>query len=176
MAPSPLAPQWEPVQYFNNKIICDLVEEKFKGIISILVSRLCLQGLVRGLGGMLSLFWLCSPRLSAEGWSLSRARTGPCAGRGGGMGGVGRPPGSVSPTRAPECLCCPVPPPRTPHPLPHPLGRGVSAPRGGHRLDLPGEAGGHSQTPSTLPDVSKAAGLSWGGGGGLWKPRIPLES
>ncbi|CAG14833.1 unnamed protein product [Tetraodon nigroviridis] len=28
--------QWEPVQYFNNKIICDLVEEKFKGIISIL--------------------------------------------------------------------------------------------------------------------------------------------
>lgn len=29
--------QWEPVQYFNNKIICDLVEEKFKGIISILV-------------------------------------------------------------------------------------------------------------------------------------------
>uniref|UniRef100_A0A2K6AAG0 Unconventional myosin-Ic n=1 Tax=Mandrillus leucophaeus TaxID=9568 RepID=A0A2K6AAG0_MANLE len=37
---------WEPVQYFNNKIICDLVEEKFKGIISILVSPLCLQGLV----------------------------------------------------------------------------------------------------------------------------------
>lgn len=33
--------QWEPVQYFNNKIICDLVEEKFKGIISILVRRLC---------------------------------------------------------------------------------------------------------------------------------------
>lgn len=33
-------PQWEPVQYFNNKIICDLVEEKFKGIISILVSSL----------------------------------------------------------------------------------------------------------------------------------------
>ncbi|GAA6071871.1 myosin Ic, paralog b isoform X1, partial [Tachysurus ichikawai] len=28
---------WEPVQFFNNKIICDLVEEKFKGIISILV-------------------------------------------------------------------------------------------------------------------------------------------
>ncbi|XP_064424991.1 myosin Ic, paralog b isoform X2 [Latimeria chalumnae] len=27
---------WESVQYFNNKIICDLVEEKFKGIISIL--------------------------------------------------------------------------------------------------------------------------------------------
>ncbi|XP_058853991.1 unconventional myosin-Ic isoform X3 [Acipenser ruthenus] len=27
---------WEPVQFFNNKIICDLVEEKFKGIISIL--------------------------------------------------------------------------------------------------------------------------------------------
>ncbi|KAM4648356.1 unconventional myosin-Ic isoform 3-T4 [Amazona ochrocephala] len=31
-----LAYEWEPVQYFNNKIICDLVEEKFKGIISIL--------------------------------------------------------------------------------------------------------------------------------------------
>lgn len=31
--------QWEPVKYFNNKIICDLVEEKFKGIISILVRR-----------------------------------------------------------------------------------------------------------------------------------------
>ncbi|KAK3561154.1 hypothetical protein QTP86_028387, partial [Hemibagrus guttatus] len=30
---------WEPVQYFNNKIICDLVEEKFKGIISILYKR-----------------------------------------------------------------------------------------------------------------------------------------
>lgn len=37
--------QWEPVQYFNNKIICDLVEEKFKGIISILVRRWrCHQG------------------------------------------------------------------------------------------------------------------------------------
>uniref|UniRef100_A0A8C9U546 Unconventional myosin-Ic n=1 Tax=Scleropages formosus TaxID=113540 RepID=A0A8C9U546_SCLFO len=27
---------WEPVPFFNNKIICDLVEEKFRGIISIL--------------------------------------------------------------------------------------------------------------------------------------------
>uniref|UniRef100_A0AAR2JA79 Myosin motor domain-containing protein n=1 Tax=Pygocentrus nattereri TaxID=42514 RepID=A0AAR2JA79_PYGNA len=27
---------WETVEYFNNKIICDLVEEKFKGIIAIL--------------------------------------------------------------------------------------------------------------------------------------------
>ncbi|XP_072909096.1 LOW QUALITY PROTEIN: unconventional myosin-Ic-like [Hemitrygon akajei] len=27
---------WEPVPYFNNKIICDLVEEKHKGIISIM--------------------------------------------------------------------------------------------------------------------------------------------
>lgn len=44
---SPCAPQWEPVQYFNNKIICDLVEEKFKGIISILVSHLLLWGLGR---------------------------------------------------------------------------------------------------------------------------------
>ena len=30
--------QWEPVPYFNNKIICDLVEEKYRGIISILVN------------------------------------------------------------------------------------------------------------------------------------------
>uniref|UniRef100_A0A8C2CG00 Myosin IHb n=1 Tax=Cyprinus carpio TaxID=7962 RepID=A0A8C2CG00_CYPCA len=30
--------EWEPVPYFNNKIICDLVEEKHRGIISILVS------------------------------------------------------------------------------------------------------------------------------------------
>lgn len=29
--------QWEPIPYFNNKIICDLVEQKHKGIISILV-------------------------------------------------------------------------------------------------------------------------------------------
>lgn len=51
MMPSfPFAPQWEPVQYFNNKIICDLVEEKFKGIISILVSPLCLRGFVLGAG------------------------------------------------------------------------------------------------------------------------------
>uniref|UniRef100_A0A452GVK2 Uncharacterized protein n=1 Tax=Gopherus agassizii TaxID=38772 RepID=A0A452GVK2_9SAUR len=28
--------EWEPIPYFNNKIICDLVEEKHKGIISIL--------------------------------------------------------------------------------------------------------------------------------------------
>uniref|UniRef100_A0A4W5QFQ0 Myosin IH n=1 Tax=Hucho hucho TaxID=62062 RepID=A0A4W5QFQ0_9TELE len=28
--------EWESVPYFNNKIICDLVEEKFKGIISVL--------------------------------------------------------------------------------------------------------------------------------------------
>lgn len=31
--------QWEPIPYFNNKIICDLVEEKHKGIISILVRK-----------------------------------------------------------------------------------------------------------------------------------------
>ncbi|XP_038826853.1 unconventional myosin-Ic-like isoform X3 [Salvelinus namaycush] len=31
-----LANKWESVPYFNNKIICDLVEEKFKGIISVL--------------------------------------------------------------------------------------------------------------------------------------------
>ncbi|KAJ0067517.1 hypothetical protein NL108_007998, partial [Boleophthalmus pectinirostris] len=28
--------EWEPVQFFNNKIICDLVEEKHRGIIAIL--------------------------------------------------------------------------------------------------------------------------------------------
>ncbi|XP_042300288.1 unconventional myosin-Ih-like, partial [Sceloporus undulatus] len=28
--------QWEPIPYFNNKIICDLVEEQHKGIISLL--------------------------------------------------------------------------------------------------------------------------------------------
>ncbi|XP_040299558.1 unconventional myosin-Ih isoform X2 [Herpailurus yagouaroundi] len=28
--------EWEPIQYFNNKIICDLVDERHKGIISIL--------------------------------------------------------------------------------------------------------------------------------------------
>ncbi|XP_044786313.2 unconventional myosin-Ih [Bubalus bubalis] len=28
--------EWEPIQYFNNKIICDLVEERHNGIISIL--------------------------------------------------------------------------------------------------------------------------------------------
>uniref|UniRef100_A0A8D0FCL3 Myosin IH n=1 Tax=Strix occidentalis caurina TaxID=311401 RepID=A0A8D0FCL3_STROC len=28
--------KWEPIPYFNNKIICDLVEQKHKGIISIL--------------------------------------------------------------------------------------------------------------------------------------------
>ncbi|KAJ6656735.1 hypothetical protein lerEdw1_003623 [Lerista edwardsae] len=28
--------EWEPIPYFNNKIICDLVEEKHKGIIAIL--------------------------------------------------------------------------------------------------------------------------------------------
>lgn len=31
--------QWEPVPYFNNKIICDLVEEKHRGIIALLVSQ-----------------------------------------------------------------------------------------------------------------------------------------
>uniref|UniRef100_A0A3Q0SGY0 Myosin IH n=1 Tax=Amphilophus citrinellus TaxID=61819 RepID=A0A3Q0SGY0_AMPCI len=28
--------EWEPVQFFNNKIICDLIEEKHRGIISVL--------------------------------------------------------------------------------------------------------------------------------------------
>lgn len=31
--------QWETVKYFDNKIICDLIEEKHKGIISILVCK-----------------------------------------------------------------------------------------------------------------------------------------
>lgn len=29
-------PQWEPVKYFNNQIICDLIEEKHRGIIAYL--------------------------------------------------------------------------------------------------------------------------------------------
>lgn len=32
--------QWETVKYFDNKIICDLIEEKHKGIISILVGEM----------------------------------------------------------------------------------------------------------------------------------------
>ena len=32
--------QWEPVEYFDNKIICDLVESKPNGIIAIMVSSL----------------------------------------------------------------------------------------------------------------------------------------
>lgn len=35
--------QWETVQYFDNKIICDLIEEKHKGIISILVCKTALS-------------------------------------------------------------------------------------------------------------------------------------
>ena len=31
--------QWEPVEYFNNKIICDLVEAKPVGIIAIMVKN-----------------------------------------------------------------------------------------------------------------------------------------
>lgn len=34
--------EWEPVEYFNNKVICDLVEEKHKGIIS-LMDEECLR-------------------------------------------------------------------------------------------------------------------------------------
>lgn len=30
--------QWEQVEYFDNKIICDLVEEKHQGIIAVLVN------------------------------------------------------------------------------------------------------------------------------------------
>jgi len=30
--------QWEPVEYFDNKVICDLVESKPNGIIAIMVS------------------------------------------------------------------------------------------------------------------------------------------
>ena len=35
--------QWEPVEYFNNNIICDLVDEKHQGIISVLVSELLIE-------------------------------------------------------------------------------------------------------------------------------------
>ncbi|GLH09491.1 Unconventional myosin IC [Gryllus bimaculatus] len=34
--------EWEPVEYFNNKVICDLIEEKHKGIIS-LMDEECLR-------------------------------------------------------------------------------------------------------------------------------------
>lgn len=36
--------QWEPVEYFNNKIICDLIEEKHLGIIAILDEECLLPG------------------------------------------------------------------------------------------------------------------------------------
>ncbi|XP_058473357.1 unconventional myosin-Ih isoform X2 [Solea solea] len=36
--------EWEPVPYFNNKIICDLVEEKYRGIISLLDEECLLPG------------------------------------------------------------------------------------------------------------------------------------
>lgn len=73
-------PQWEPVQYFNNKIICDLVEEKFKGIISILVSPLFLQSLMWGAGWEDVIPSPFFPGLSKEGQSLglSSDRAGLC--------------------------------------------------------------------------------------------------
>ncbi|XP_075901124.1 unconventional myosin-Ih isoform X1 [Nelusetta ayraudi] len=36
--------EWEPVPYFNNKIICDLVEEKHRGIIALLDEECLLPG------------------------------------------------------------------------------------------------------------------------------------
>ncbi|XP_078680580.1 unconventional myosin-Ic-like isoform X1 [Branchiostoma floridae x Branchiostoma belcheri] len=36
--------EWEPIAYFNNKIICDLVEERHRGIISILDEECLLPG------------------------------------------------------------------------------------------------------------------------------------
>ncbi|KAB5528246.1 hypothetical protein PHYPO_G00138100 [Pangasianodon hypophthalmus] len=36
--------EWEPVQFFNNKIICDLVEEKHRGIISVLDEECLMPG------------------------------------------------------------------------------------------------------------------------------------
>lgn len=39
-SPPNIMSQWETVKYFDNKIICDLMEEKHKGIISILVGEL----------------------------------------------------------------------------------------------------------------------------------------
>ncbi|XP_014666080.1 PREDICTED: unconventional myosin-Ic-like isoform X2 [Priapulus caudatus] len=36
--------EWEPVEYFNNKIICDLIEEKHRGIIAILDEECLLPG------------------------------------------------------------------------------------------------------------------------------------
>lgn len=28
--------EWEPVSYFNNKVICDLIEQKHRGIVALL--------------------------------------------------------------------------------------------------------------------------------------------
>ncbi|XP_046697346.1 unconventional myosin-Ih isoform X1 [Silurus meridionalis] len=36
--------EWEPVQFFNNKIICDMVEEKHRGIISVLDEECLMPG------------------------------------------------------------------------------------------------------------------------------------
>lgn len=38
--------QWEPVEYFNNKIICDLIEARPMGIIAIMVSASTLISVV----------------------------------------------------------------------------------------------------------------------------------
>ena len=65
--------QWEPVQYFNNKIICDLVETKPTGIISIMVCMIwqylnnhtsfCSESIiwsgVKMLWDVSVLYWLC---------------------------------------------------------------------------------------------------------------------
>ncbi|KAF5881627.1 unconventional myosin-Ih, partial [Clarias magur] len=36
--------EWEPVQFFNNRIICDMVEEKHRGIISVLDEECLMPG------------------------------------------------------------------------------------------------------------------------------------
>lgn len=61
--------QWEPVQYFNNKIICDLVEEKFKGIISILVCVLCSSSLALGNRWEASFLSKCVHWVRVWGWA-----------------------------------------------------------------------------------------------------------
>lgn len=175
----PFTPQWEPVQYFNNKIICDLVEEKFKGIISILVSPLFLQGLVWGSGRENVTPSPFSPGQSTEGQFGAEQGQGRAV-HGGWLDleAVSQRPlrSAPFPCVSASCmvplnyLCSPAPPLIHPSLCATPPGRGMPAPWGGHRSDLSGEVRGHHQAPSTLPDVSGVAGLTWVDSVEAWDP------
>ncbi|KAL6067694.1 hypothetical protein STEG23_031498, partial [Scotinomys teguina] len=58
--------EWEPVQYFNNKIICDLVEERHRGIMSILFQAIQHHLLASAVveKGSSGLFVSCSRKLA----------------------------------------------------------------------------------------------------------------